>query len=253
MILRQFDPSFRPDFSPMRLSTCAPYSTLDTLLAAKSETEMRAIAKAETTAKTAKAAYNAAYDKLRKRNLPHVGGGHWRLLPIAGENGIPLSDAAETHDANGQARPRKAITRDEAHFLAHVEKLFMRPRVPSSPITRCSRLRRHTTTRLAITRKSRNTYFTDFAKEALDEELSRYKTQSPCRRGPRRCRQGPVELTHRGRRKYVLMPADHYDALVGRHEVLAIDLTAMSAAEADLLIEGLADPAEPVQPGRPDR
>ncbi len=55
-----------------------------------------------------------------------------------------------------------------------------------------------------------------------------------------------MELTHRGRRKYVLMPADHYDALAGRHEVLAINLTSMSTAEADLLIEGLADPVKPV-------
>ncbi len=54
---------------------------------------------------------------------------------------------------------------------------------------------------------------------------------------------GPVELTHRGRRKYVLMPADHYDALAGRHDVLAINLASMSTAEADLLIEGLAEPA----------
>jgi antitoxin Phd len=52
---------------------------------------------------------------------------------------------------------------------------------------------------------------------------------------------GPVELTHRGRRKYVLMPADQYDRLVDRHAPIHIDIDAMTEAERAMLLRGLRD------------
>ena len=106
------------------ISAYAPYPTIEQLLAGKSPAELRAIAEAAATAETAKAAYYAAYEELRTRKLPNAIPGAWRSLPIAGQNGVPLSAATPTYDADGQPQKRQAITQDEAEFLAHAERLF---------------------------------------------------------------------------------------------------------------------------------
>jgi antitoxin Phd len=52
---------------------------------------------------------------------------------------------------------------------------------------------------------------------------------------------GPVELTHRGRRKYVLMPADHFDRLVASQLPRVLNIKTMSNADRNMVLAGLAE------------
>jgi antitoxin Phd len=51
---------------------------------------------------------------------------------------------------------------------------------------------------------------------------------------------GPVELTHRGRRKYVLMPADHFDRLIASQSPRVLNINTMSNEDRDMILTGLA-------------
>jgi prevent-host-death family protein len=50
---------------------------------------------------------------------------------------------------------------------------------------------------------------------------------------------GPVDITSRGRRKYVLMTAERYDRLAGRNTQKAYSINTMTEAEVDELLAGL--------------
>ena len=49
----------------------------------------------------------------------------------------------------------------------------------------------------------------------------------------------PVDLTSRGKRKFVLMSAEHYDRLTGQNTQTVHHIDTMSAEEIDELLEGL--------------
>ena len=53
---------------------------------------------------------------------------------------------------------------------------------------------------------------------------------------------GPVEITSRGRRKFVLLTADHYDRLKGRSAQRAVHVDELSDDDAVRYIAGLAAP-----------
>ena len=50
---------------------------------------------------------------------------------------------------------------------------------------------------------------------------------------------GPVDITSRGKRKFVLMTAEHYDHLSGRNSQKAHSIATMTAPELDELLAGL--------------
>ena len=50
---------------------------------------------------------------------------------------------------------------------------------------------------------------------------------------------GPVDITSRGKRKFVLMSAEHYDHLAGQSSQTAHHINTMSGEEIDELLEGL--------------
>jgi antitoxin Phd len=52
---------------------------------------------------------------------------------------------------------------------------------------------------------------------------------------------GPIELTHRGRRRYVLMPVDYFDRIADRNETHHINIHSMSDDDRAMLLNGLAD------------
>ena len=52
---------------------------------------------------------------------------------------------------------------------------------------------------------------------------------------------GPVELTHRGRRKYVLMPVDQFDRMIASQVPRVLNVKTMSNADRAMLLAGLED------------
>lgn len=50
---------------------------------------------------------------------------------------------------------------------------------------------------------------------------------------------GPVDITSRGKRKYVLMSAEHYDWIIGRGTQKAYSTDSMTDDEREHFLEGL--------------
>ena len=63
---------------------------------------------------------------------------------------------------------------------------------------------------------------------------------------------GPVTLTSRGRRKFVLLSADHYDQLAGLPQRRAVHVDDLSDTEADIYAEAFLTLPEGEKAGRDD-
>lgn len=55
---------------------------------------------------------------------------------------------------------------------------------------------------------------------------------------------GPVDITSRGKRKFVLLTADDYDRMKGRSRQRAVHVDDLSSAEADYYISALSAPLQ---------
>lgn len=55
---------------------------------------------------------------------------------------------------------------------------------------------------------------------------------------------GPVDITSRGKRKFVLLTADDYDKIKGRNQQRAVHVDDLSSTEADNYIAALSAPVD---------
>ena len=59
---------------------------------------------------------------------------------------------------------------------------------------------------------------------------------------------GPVEITRRGKRKFVMLSADHYDQMTSAHGRRAVHVDDLTEAEADFYIEAFSAPLDAAAP-----